>query len=128
MKKMALLVLSAIGLFAFAGCTAPVDGADDGEDDVGEAEQAVWSHVRSVPCSLNVPSFGQLEVKVTNNTGVFIIDGEVDYTIHHYYTTTTYHKSNLPVGDVANGEIMTFNASADPNALSASYCTATLSY
>lgn len=130
MNKMALLVLSAIGLVAIAGCTAPVDDAgdiDDVEGEVGEAEQALI-HIKTVPCALHVPSFGQLEVRVTNNTGVFVFDGEVDYTVYHYGTSATYHQSNLPVGDLANGEVVTFNASNDPNALSASYCTATLTY
>jgi hypothetical protein len=133
MNKLSILVLSAFGLFAFAGCMAPVDGVDgvedvDGEDDsedVAETEQAV---VRSVPCTLIVPSFGQLQVRITNNTGVYIDEGEVDYTIYHYYTQTTYHKSNLLVSELAPGAYAFFNASADPNALSASHCTATLSY
>jgi hypothetical protein len=127
MKKLSLLALFAIGLSAVAGCTAPVDGADDTDDDVGEAEQA-WTHVKVVPCDLTIPSLGQVEVEITNNTGAFIFEGAVSYTVYHFSSTATYHRSNLPVGSLTNGQTVTFNASSDPNALSASHCTATLAY
>lgn len=136
MKKMAFLVLSAIGFSALAGCTAPVDGddAEDAGEQVGEVGQAVdgdpdpdydYDYSQDVPCTLIVPSFGQLNVKMTNNTGVNISGGAYFYTVHHYGTTAKYSRSGA-ITTLLNGASKTVSASSDPNALSASYCTATL--
>jgi hypothetical protein len=126
---MLLLALSAIGFYTLAGCAAPVDDGDPSEN-VTQAEQGLggtYSHAKSVPCTVVALPLGQMEVDITNNTGAYIVDGEATYTIYHYGTTVTYHGSGA-VSDLANGDVVTFNASSDPNTLSASTCTAILKW
>lgn len=125
MKKILFSLIAITGLCMTTGCNGPVDSQDEADEvddtEVGEAQQALIN--TTVQCSLIFGGLGQLSVKLKNNTGFEVGPGALHYTIHHDYPITVFGggASNFYL---AAGATKSIDASSDPNAISASYCTA----
>jgi len=125
MKKIWFSLIAITGLCMTAGCNGPVDSQDEVDEvddtELGEAQQALVN--TTVSCALTSTGLGQLSVKITNNTGFEVGPGALHFTIHHDYPDPLFSggASNFFLAAGANKSI---NASSDPNAMSASYCTA----
>ena len=125
MNRIMLSLVTITGALAAAGCTAPVGSQDDGDTEVGEAQQAIHT---TLGCSMTFLYLGTAyRVVVQNNTGWPIEGATVHYTVSHYNTTTKYYGIGNPGFTLllADGATKTYNPSAlDPDVLQASTCTA----
>lgn len=122
MKKLALSAITLLSLGLLTGCMASVDGSDEADPVVGEAQQPLIIN-KTLTCTLTFPGFLQDAAVVRNPYSSAIDASAIHWTVHHSDGSQNFGGTSGPVF-LAPNQTATFNASADPNELYASTCTA----
>jgi hypothetical protein len=124
MKKFVLSAITLLSLGLLTGCVAPVDATDEVDPVVGEAQQALNT---TLSCTLNFPSFLHDAAVVKNQYTYDITAAVIHWTVHHSDGSQNFGGTSGTV-NLNAGKTITFDASADPNELYASTCTAYASW